>query len=96
MKTIAMPVVSLVRKFPAPLLPKMVELEPPNTAPISAPLPVWSSTTKMSPILTRTWMIVTMVNMVFSAKASTYDLQKLLRFQTRPAYEQPVDPNRFH
>jgi hypothetical protein len=39
-KTIAMPVVNLVKKFPAPLLPNMVELEPPNTAPISAPLPV--------------------------------------------------------
>jgi hypothetical protein len=32
------PVVSLVRKFPAPLAPKSVELPPPpNTAPISAP-----------------------------------------------------------
>ena len=50
-KTIAIPVVSLVRKFPAPLLPKIVELEPPNTAPISAPLPCCNRTTKMRPIL---------------------------------------------
>lgn len=40
MKTIAMPLVSFVRKLPAPLLPKIVALEPPNTAPTSAPLPV--------------------------------------------------------
>jgi hypothetical protein len=40
MNTIAMPVVKRVRKLPAPLLPKIVELDPPNTAPISAPLPV--------------------------------------------------------
>jgi hypothetical protein len=54
MKTIAIPVVSLVRKLPAPLLPKIVELEPPNTAPISAPLPVCNKTTKISPMLTIT------------------------------------------
>ncbi len=54
MKTIAIPVVSRVRKFPAPLLPKMVALEPPKTAPTSAPLPVWRSTTRINPILTMT------------------------------------------
>ena len=53
-KTIAIPVVSRVRKFPAPLLPKMVELDPPNTAPMSAPLPVWRSTTSIKPMLTWT------------------------------------------
>ena len=53
MKTIAIPVVNLVRKLPAPLLPKIVELEPPNTAPISA-LPVCSKTTRISPMLTMT------------------------------------------
>src|SRR5262245_20651243 len=38
MKTIAQPLVSFVRKFPAPRLPNTVELAPPpNTAPISAP-----------------------------------------------------------
>jgi hypothetical protein len=55
----AMPVVSRVRKFPAPLLPNTVELDPPNTAPMSAPLPVWSKTTRMRPILTIIWRIVT-------------------------------------
>jgi len=52
MKTMAIPEVNLVRKFPAPLLPKIVALEPPNTAPISAPFPVWSKTTNINPRLT--------------------------------------------
>jgi len=52
-KTIAIPEVSRVRKLPAPLLPKIVALEPPNTAPISAPFPVWSKTTRINPKLTR-------------------------------------------
>jgi len=50
--TMAMPAVTLVSKFPAPLLPKIVALDPPNTAPISAPLPVCSNTTSISPMLT--------------------------------------------
>lgn len=45
MKTIAVAVVNLVRKFPAPELPKIVWLEPPNTALTSDPFPVWSRTT---------------------------------------------------
>ena len=36
--------VILVRKLPAPLAPKTVELEPPKTAPTSAPLPCCKST----------------------------------------------------
>jgi hypothetical protein len=52
-KTIAIPEVSRVRKFPAPLLPNMVALDPPNTAPISAPFPVCSKTTKINPRLTK-------------------------------------------
>ena len=52
MKTMAMPVVNRVRKLPAPLLPKIVELEPPKTAPISAPFPVCKRTTRISPKLT--------------------------------------------
>jgi hypothetical protein len=40
MKTTAVAVVSLVRKFPAPELPKIVWLEPPNTALTSEPFPV--------------------------------------------------------
>jgi hypothetical protein len=42
----AIPVVILVRKFPAPELPKTVWLEPPKTAPTSAPLPVCRRTTQ--------------------------------------------------
>jgi len=54
MNTIAMPVVSLLKKFPAPLLPKMVALDPPNTAPTSAPFPVCSKTTRINPMQTIT------------------------------------------
>jgi len=39
-KTAAATVVSLVRKVAAPLLPKMVWLDPPKAAPILAPFPV--------------------------------------------------------
>lgn len=45
MKTMAVAEVSLVRKLPAPELPKMVWLEPPKTALTSEPLPFCSSTT---------------------------------------------------
>ena len=54
MNTIAITVVRRVRKLPAPLLPNIVELDPPNTAPTSAPLPVCKSTTSIKPILTTT------------------------------------------
>ena len=39
-KTTAAAVVSLFKKVDAPLLPKIVWLEPPKAAPISAPLPL--------------------------------------------------------
>jgi hypothetical protein len=67
MKTTAIPVVSRVRKFPAPLLPKIVELDPPNTAPISAPLPVCKSTTSIRPKLTMIWITVTRVSIPMSS-----------------------------
>jgi hypothetical protein len=41
MKTTAQPAVNLARKVVAPRPPKIVWLEPPNVAPISAPLPDW-------------------------------------------------------
>ncbi len=76
MKTIAIPVVRRVRKFPAPLLPKMVELDPPNTAPISAPLPVCKSTTRISPKLTMIWItttrVITFVNSLSAAEKDSY------------------------
>src|SRR5581483_3800589 len=45
MKSAAVHVVSRVSRFPAPLDPKIVWLDPPKTAPMSAPFPVCSSTT---------------------------------------------------
>jgi len=76
MKTIAIPVVRRVRKLPAPLLPKMVELDPPNTAPISAPLPVCKSTTRISPKLTIIWIttttVITFVNPQQAAEKDSY------------------------
>jgi hypothetical protein len=54
MNTIAIPVVNRVKKLPAPLLPKIVELDPPNTAPTSAPFPVCNNTTRIKPTLTIT------------------------------------------
>jgi hypothetical protein len=43
-KTMAAIVVILLKKVAAPLLPKIVWLEPPNAAPSSAPLPPWRRT----------------------------------------------------
>ena len=49
MKITAAPLVTLVKKLPAPRLPKTVLLAPPpKTAPISAPLPRCNRTTPMS------------------------------------------------
>src|SRR5438046_1394285 len=64
MKTIAAPVVRRVRKLPAPLLPKMVVLAPPKTAPMSAPLPACSRTVRMS---TRHAVTCTMVTRTIMA-----------------------------
>ena len=59
MNTIAIPVVKRVKKLPAPLLPKIVELAPPNTAPTSAPVPVCNNATRITPTLTITCAMVT-------------------------------------
>src|SRR6202035_4636181 len=40
--------VALVSTLPAPVAPNTVWLEPPNTAPISAPFPCWSRITMIS------------------------------------------------
>ena len=48
MKTIATTTVNLLRKFAGPRLPNTVWLEPPNAAPISAPLP---DCKRMAPII---------------------------------------------
>lgn len=67
----AMPAVSRVRKFPAPLLPKIVELEPPKTAPMSAPLPVCRSTTSISPMLTIMWIMVINVIIIYYSERNS-------------------------
>ena len=50
MNTKAVTTVNLLRKFAGPRLPKTVWLEPPNAAPISAPLPDCS---RIAPIISR-------------------------------------------
>ena len=47
---------ALVHRLPAPLEPKSVWLPPPKTAPMSAPLPVWSSTTTIRKKQANTWI----------------------------------------
>src|SRR5258706_1110366 len=60
MNTIAAPVVSLVRKLPAPRPPNIVAPPPPpNTAPTCAPLPRCKSTTAIRNRHTITWRMVT-------------------------------------
>jgi hypothetical protein len=55
MKTIAAPVVILLKNEEAPVLPKIVWLlPPPNAAPISAPLPVCNRTTNIRAMQTTT------------------------------------------
>jgi hypothetical protein len=52
-------VVALLKKVDAPVLPNSVWLEPPpNAAPMSAPLPVWSKTIMIRAIQTIIWMII--------------------------------------
>src|SRR6188472_2595408 len=58
MKTMAAPVVRRVRKLPAPLLPKIVLLAPPKTAPMSAPLPACRRTTRTRITHAITWTTV--------------------------------------
>ena len=59
MNTIAAPVVALLKKVEAPVLPNKVWLDPPpKAAPMSAPLPVWSSTIMISAMQTSTWIII--------------------------------------
>jgi len=51
--------VIFVKKLPAPLAPKTVELDPPKTAPTSAPLPCCSKTTITIVIHTIIWIATT-------------------------------------
>jgi hypothetical protein len=61
---VAAPVVSRVRKLPAPLLPKIVLLAPPKTAPMSAPLPACRRTTRTRIMQAMMWMVVMRMIMV--------------------------------
>src|SRR5881396_4013358 len=61
-KIVAATAVSLLRKVPAPREPKTVWLEPPNAAPISAPLPDCS---RMTPTMTKATMICTMTKAMY-------------------------------
>ncbi len=98
MKTIAIPVVRRVRKVPAPLLPKMVALDPPNTAPISAPLPVCKSTTRISPKLTIIWItttrVITYVNSLDDPRLyvckTTNDAEEINGFEARASHQKAI------
>jgi hypothetical protein len=63
MKMTAVATVTLLRNVPGPRLPKMVWLDPPNIAPISAPLP---DCRRMAAIINkqaRTWITTAKVYM---------------------------------
>jgi hypothetical protein len=57
-KTIAIPAVSFPKKVPAPEEPKTVWLDPPNAAPIFAPLPAWRRTIRIKTKQTKTCKII--------------------------------------
>jgi hypothetical protein len=63
-KTTATTVVILLRNDAEPRLPKSVWLDPPKAAPISAPLPLWSSTTAMRKRQAKIWIIINSIVMV--------------------------------
>src|SRR5215831_780189 len=104
MKTAAAPAVSLVRKFPAPRLPKSVApAPPPKTAPTCAPLPRWSSTTAIRKMQAITCRTVTTADMEPSLKEKgslpararsgpeAHDAREGLRVEARAADERAID-----
>ncbi len=56
--TAAKTAVARVKKFAPPELPKMVWLDPPSDALMSAPLPDWTSTKRQTKIQLNTWIRV--------------------------------------
>lgn len=56
-KRTAAPIVILLKNVAAPRLPKTVWPDPPNAAPMSAPLPDWRRTTATRRKQLRTWMM---------------------------------------
>jgi hypothetical protein len=67
MKITATVAVNFPKKVPAPEEPKTVWLEPPNVAPILAPLPACNSTTKIKTKQAKTCKMVTNVFIKFSS-----------------------------
>src|SRR5262249_1718394 len=65
MKIAAVHVVRRVSRLPAPLEPKIVWLEPPKTAPMSAPFPVCSRTTTIRKKQAITCRTVITIDMAF-------------------------------
>jgi hypothetical protein len=57
-KSPATTAVVLLKKVPAPRPPKVEEEDPPNTAPMSPPLPVWSRITTIRNRQRRAWRTV--------------------------------------
>src|SRR5712664_3137375 len=96
MKTIAAPVVRRVRKFPAPLLPKIVVLAPPKTAPMSAPLPACSRTVRTSTTQAMTWTTVTRISMASGLLVERDDTAERFGFETGTTDQGTVDVGLCH
>src|SRR6185312_6716197 len=82
------------RKLAAPALPKRLPAEPlPNAAPMSAPLPCWSSTSTTMPTAAR--MCNTRINVCIDCLSpgpgSAPDPHEFLSHQRCPADESAVD-----
>ncbi len=85
MNTIAAPVVALLKKVEAPVLPNKVWLDPPpKAAPMSAPLPVWSSTIMISAMQTSTWMMINKIVIILYGDGLIHPL--LPNFGVRKKY----------
>ena len=89
MKIAATTTVSLLRKLAGPRLPNTVWLDPPNEAPISAPLPDWR---RMAPIMRtqmKTWMMTIKVYIWLASGSNQLsnggDCNKRFSLETSPA-----------
>src|SRR5688572_15639178 len=92
MNTIAAPVVSLVRKFPAPRPPNIVAPPPPpNTAPTCAPLPRCRSTTAIRNTHTITCRTVTTTLMRSLPLLESDDPGECRGIEARAPHERAVD-----
>lgn len=95
-KTTAATVVALLRKVDAPVLPNRVWLPPPpKAAPISAPLPVCSSTIMISAMQTMTCMVISMIDIIFSVSIC-YDFAERFGVQAGTADQGAVHVRHAH